>query len=155
MATHLGKRHMQGLVGFTLTFFQPNGTQISGTAALASIQSLKLGHKADNKKVKNLAGNDGSILGLNEYLEAQFEFVPTGANDTEARANAGMPQNLATATVSGAPVIIAGPFTDALNTDTRRWIYEADANVDCKIDDVWGGTITLRRYPDITATQAS
>ena len=156
MATHLGKRHIQGLAGILLTLKNPNGTTLSGYVS-PNLQSLKLGHKANNKKILNQSGNTGSIIGTDEYAELTFDFVPQGNNDAAARANAGVPQNLGSGTVTGAPIIAFGPFTDVLNTNgvnTQPWIYEAEANLDGKLQEEWGGSITLRRYPDITSGTA-
>ena len=57
--------------------------------------------------------------------------------------------------VTGMPVIVAGSFTDALNTTTTNtWIYKGGGTIKGENASNWTGSIPLVRYPGITSAAA-
>ena len=123
-------------------------------------QSLGMRHKAENKAIRGKDGEITTLIGYGDYLECKFIFVPNGTaaitGSSGAQKSAGIPANLAGVTITGLPIIAAGPFSDAFNTDvvTNPWIYCADGGIDASLEEVWKGDMLLRRYLNITSVAA-
>lgn len=155
MASHLNKRQLHGIAG-TVTFKNPDGTAIAGYVC-PNIQGLEFSHKGKVEKIPDQSGNTGAIIAFDDYIEVTFDFIPQGTSEANARTSALIPQLLATATITGFPIIKLGPFTDGLNTDggsTQPWIYEGDGSGSGNAESHWTGKVTLRRYVSITNTAA-
>lgn len=156
MATHLNAKHLQGLTGGAIAFTEPSGSAITGYVS-PNLQGCDWSHKGEVEKVLNQAGNTGSLIVTDEYIEMTFDYVPQGTSDANARKSAATPALLSKAAISGLPIIQIGSFADGLNTNgatTQPWIYEGDGGGSGKAKEKWDGKITLRRYVDITSAAA-
>lgn len=156
MATQIAKGHIQGFGSGAIAFTNPDSTTIAGYVS-PNIQTLALKGSADNQRIKGQSsGSTTSIIGMDDIVECTFDFIAEGTTLAAAKVSAAAPQNLASAAITGLPVIAFGAFTDVLNTNggnTQPWIFEMDAQVNGKLQ-AWEGSITLRRYPLITSGTA-
>ena len=70
--------------------------------------------------------------------------------------SAALPDVNGTCVISGAPAIEVGGYTDAINALTgNRWIYAGGGSIKTTATGKATGTITLKRYTNITATGAA
>lgn len=156
-ATHRGNAHVQGLntdVAYgAIAFTNPDGTSFAGYVS-PNLQSFQLKPSAKTDKIAGQDGYTTGLMGSDEMLEMTFDFIPEGDSKTHALASAGFPGHLASAQITGLPIIAIGPFADALNTNgasAQPYFFEMDAQLNGKAVGYWDGTITLRRYRKITS----
>jgi hypothetical protein len=159
-AAQVGAAHIQGLkVGTSafgaITFTNPDGTSMSGYVS-PNLTSAQIKPSAKTEKVAGQDGYTSSLYGCDEMLEMTFDLIYEGDTIAHAISSAGLPQHLASAGITGFPVIPLGPFADGINTNgatTQPWFYESDAQVNAK-NPFWDGSVTLRRYRKITSAAA-
>jgi len=67
-----------------------------------------------------------------------------------------LPDVNGTCVITGAPVIEIGGYADAINAATgNRWIYAGGGSIKTTQTGKATGTITLKRYTNITASGAA
>jgi hypothetical protein len=156
MATLTGKGHVFGLTGGTLSLKNPDGTTLTGYVS-PNLQTLRLVPSAKKDVIPNQGGDTASLIFFDDMLECSFDFVAEGASIANAKSSAGIPQSGGHATITGLAIIKCGAFSDAFNTDagnTQPWIFEGDASLNIGAEKKLEGSITLRRYPQITTAVA-
>ena len=149
MATQIGRGHIVGLAGGTITF----SPTLTGSVTYDE-RSLRLSHNGSISNIKDKSGDTVGLVATDEMLECAFTFIPYGASTTAAKLSAQAPDLLAGATISGFPPIPMGSFADALNTETdgQPWIYEGGWEVNGTGDgEPWTASFTMRRYLGITS----
>lgn len=112
-----------------------------------NIGTLRLTHDVTIDRIRGQAGPVTGILGVDDAVECQFDFVPEGASSTAARTSAGLPTAPAIVTISGLPVVTIGSFADVFNSGA--WIYEGGGQINGTQEGKWTATVTLRRYVGI------
>lgn len=133
-----------------------------GTGWVNPITSgVSVSHQAATETVTNESGDVVAVIGHGEYLEATFEFIPSGNSVANARKAATLFPLGATVETSGFDVIRMGPFADGLNVnsggvapETSRWIYMGGASDKLSSDGKATMTVPLRRYPSIVGGAA-
>ena len=151
MSTQLGTGHIHSLTGGAIGI-----ASLSGYVS-PNMQSLRVSHKADKQAIKGLTGKTTGLIFEDDTIEVEIEFIPEGTTIANAKKAAGIPAAGAAVTMTGLPIIAAGGFTDALNTDagnTQPWIYEGDGTINAKNDGAWTATLKLMRYLSITSGTA-
>lgn len=118
------------------------------------MESYDLSHESDTEEVKNSAGEVVGHIAYNNRLTLTVNFVPASATSVDlAKLTAQLPDANGTCVISGAPIIVAGGYADAINADTNnRWIYSGGGSIKTTNTGKATGTITLKRYAGITAT---
>lgn len=151
MSRQLGTGHIHSLSGAALAC-----SALSGYVS-PNLQSYRFVHAADVEKIKGQAGKTTGVICEDDTLEITLEIIPEGTTIANAKKSAGVPAAGTAFAVTGMPIIEAGGFTDALNTDganTQPWIYEGGAS--------WNGlaagkqtmSLPLKRYLQITSGTA-
>jgi hypothetical protein len=155
MSTQIGRGHIVGLSGGTITFTNPDTTTLAGTI-LYDERSLRVSHNGSVTNIKNKSGETVGLIAVDEMLECTFNFIPYGTSVANAKASATAPDLLASAVITGLPVIPMGSFSDALNASSGNpWIYEGGWEVNGTGDgEPWSASVTLKRYPGITSGTA-
>jgi hypothetical protein len=126
------------------------------------IESYDITGECDTEEVRN---NNGEVVGhitYNNRLTLTVNFVPVGTNATAATAlnerlfGCAIPQGNGTVAISGAPIINFGGYADAINTaNGGRWIYAGGGSIKTTQTGKATGTITLKRFPAISAAAAT
>lgn len=148
-----GRAHLVGITpAGTVVFTQPGGGSLTGTISY-NARSMRL---VVNGELVEVSDEDGDIVGLvagAESLQMDFTFIPFGTSIANATASHAVPQALATAVVSGFPVIPMGGYADAINTGAAGpWFVVPGSQVPFEAGlNPQGVTITMRRYPSITS----
>lgn len=156
---NLGARTLAGqLAGGVLKLYNPTADGLSvclDATVSPNLQSLRLVHNASKKVVLDQEGDTVGLIFTDSHLECTFDFIPQAATLANAKLSASMPEAGGWAQITGLPIIKKGFFADALNTNgtnTHPWIYEGGSDLTLPSDDRATGSITLSRYPKITAT---
>jgi hypothetical protein len=126
------------------------------------IESYDITGECDTEEVRN---NNGEVVGhitYNNRLTLTVNFVPVGTSATAATAlnerlfGCAIPQGNGTVAISGAPIINFGGYADAINTASGgRWIYAGGGSIKTTQTGKATGTITLKRFPAISAAAAT
>ena len=166
-ATQIATVHVEGLhnqaaagaeVIGTIAFRDITGALIGGSGHVSpNLKTLKLGHSGEIKKIRGQRGLTTGLLANDEMLECTFDFVMEGTSRANARLSGRLPELLCVVDIASLPVIIQGTFTDALNASSggavsaivSPWIYEGEGSISGESEDVWSGSLTLRRYKGI------
>lgn len=125
MAIHVGKGHIHSLDGGTIA--------VTGGTVSPNMQSIRLTHGSDIQRIRAQGGDTGAVIGSDEVLELEIDFIPQGSSIANAKTSAKLPTAPSIVTLSGLHVIAVGSFSDALNG--TNFIYEG------------GGTITGEAGP--------
>jgi hypothetical protein len=121
------------------------------------MESYDITHEADTEEVRNSSGEVVGHIGYNNRLTLTVNFIPANATSVaNALLSAALPDVNGTCVISGAPVVEVGGYTDAINAATgNRWIYAGGGSIKTTATGKATGTITLKRYTNITATGAA
>ena len=140
----------------TVTMFQTNNSTAVFTG-LTSIESYDITHEADTEEVRNSSGEVVGHIGYNNRLTLTVNFIPANTTSVaNAKLAASLPDVNGTCIITGAPVIEIGGYPDALNAATgNRWIYAGGGSIKTTATGKATGTITLKRYTNITVTGAA
>lgn len=136
------------------------GSAVSGYI-MPTVTGYNITHGVASTETKNESGDIDAVTFHGEYIECAFQLLPTGATSAEALASARIPQPGATLTISGAPVMAVGSFSDALNVSgsgglpgTAKWIYYGSGTVARSSDGHAALNLTFRRNPLIVGGAA-
>ena len=127
------------------------------------MESYDITHEADTEEVRNSNGEVVGHIGYNNRLTLTINFIPANATSVaNARLSAALPDVNGTCIITGAPVIEVGSYLDALNAPGTpgagpggRWIYAGGGSIKTTATGKATGTITLKRYTNITVTGAA
>lgn len=158
-AIQKGRGHLIGIAG-TVVFTQATGgPAVSGTISYNS-RSMRF---VVNGELVEVGDEDADIVGLvagAESLQCDFTFIPYGTGATaaaDATRSHWIPGALASAVITGAPVIAMGSFADAINVSggVSPWFVVPGSQVPFEAGlNPQGVTITMRRYPGVTTATA-
>lgn len=157
MATKFqGKGYVYGNPGAFVLYPNDSGTAISGYISPA-IESCNLTYNAEIEEIKSEGGDIVATIHSGGHLEATFELRPEGDSVAEAKASARIPDMGATMQLTGMPVIAAGPFSDAFNTDgsgilANRWLATGQGSIRTTQSGKAMVTATFRRYEYLAPT---
>ena len=162
MANTQGKKYIFGSPA-TITLYDAAGNAIVSGYVSPDIESYDITHDCDTEEVRNSSGEVVGHIAYNNRITLTVNFVPADSTSTaNALLSAALADGNGTATLTGAPVIEVGGFTDALNAPGAgspspggRWIYAGGGSVKTTNTGKATGTITLKRYAGITATGAA
>lgn len=124
--------------------------QATLTGYVAIYESQSFNHKAEISTTKDGDGNDNSAKATNEYIEARFEFRPSGASIAAAKGTVFFIAPLATIAVAGigsGPQAAVGDVDRSFNGD---WIYWGDATVTFKPGEDATMSLPVRKYVSVT-----
>jgi hypothetical protein len=120
------------------------------------VESYDITHEADTEEVRNSSGEVVGHIGYNNRLTLTLNFIPSGTSAANALLAASLPDVNGTCVITGAPVIEIGGYADAINAATgNRWIYAGGGSIKTTQTGKATGTITLKRYTNITASGAA
>ena len=107
--------------------------------------------------MRNSSGEVVGHIGYNNRLTLTVNFIPANATSVaNALLSAALPDVNGTCVITGAPVIEVGGYVDAINAATgNRWIYAGGGSIKTTATGKATGTITLKRYTNITVTGAA
>ncbi len=155
MANTQGTKYVFGSPA-TLNVFNSAGAEIITAVLSPDIESYDITHECDTEEVRNSAGEVVGHIGYNNRLTLTVNFIPSGTSVANAKTAASLPDCNGTAIITGAPVITVGGFADALNSVTgNRWIYAGGASIKTTQTGKATGTITLKKYANISASGAA
>jgi len=159
MATSQGSKYIFGSPA-TLALYDSDGSVVLTGYVSPDMESYDITHEADTEEVRNSSGEVVGHIGYNDRLTLTVNFVPANTTSvTNAVLSAQLPNVNGTCVITGAPVIRAGKFTDSINapgagspTPGGRWIYAGGGSIKTTATGKATGTITLKRYTNITVT---
>lgn len=161
MANVHGNKYLFGSPA-TLAMYDAAGALIVTGYISPEIESYDITGECDTEEVRN---NNGEVVGhitYNNRLTLTVNFVPVGTNATAATAlnerlyGCSLPQGNGTVAISNAPVINVAGYADAINTGSGgRWIYAGGGSIKTTQTGKATGTITLKRFPAISAGAAT
>jgi hypothetical protein len=161
MANVHGNKYLFGSPA-TLAMYDATGALIVTGYISPEIESYDITGECDTEEVRN---NNGEVVGhitYNNRITLTVNFVPVGTNATAATAlnerlfGCAIPQGNGTVAISGAPIINFGGYADAINTASGgRWIYAGGGSIKTTQTGKATGTITLKRFPAISAAAAT
>lgn len=155
MANTQGNKYVFGSPA-SLALYDAAGALIVTGYVSPDIESYDITHEADTEEVRNSAGEVVGHIGYNNRLTLTVNFIPSGASTANALLAASLPDVNGTCVITGAPVIEIGGYTDAINAATgNRWIYAGGGSIKTTQTGKATGTITLKRYTNLTASGAA
>lgn len=155
MANTQGSKYVFGSPA-SLALYDAAGALIVTGYVSPDIESYDITHEADTEEVRNSAGEVVGHIGYNNRLTLTVNFIPSGASTANALLAASLPDVNGTCVITGAPVIEIGGYTDAINAATgNRWIYAGGGSIKTTQTGKATGTITLKRYANLTASGAA
>ena len=155
MANTQGTKYVFGSPA-TLALYDAAGALVVTGYVSPDIESYDITHEADTEEVRNSAGEVVGHIGYNNRLTLTVNFIPSGASTANALLAASLPDVNGTCVITGAPVIEIGGYTDAINAATgNRWIYAGGGSIKTTQTGKATGTITLKRYANLTASGAA
>lgn len=155
MANTQGNKYVFGSPA-SLALYDAAGALIVTGYVSPDIESYDITHEADTEEVRNSAGEVVGHIGYNNRLTLTVNFIPSGASTANALLAASLPDVNGTCVITGAPVIEIGGYTDAINAATgNRWIYAGGGSIKTTQTGKATGTITLKRYANLTASGAA
>lgn len=143
----------------TFTLYGLNGSSVAGYV-VPSVTGVSITHNTENSRTKNSGGEYDSTTCHGEFLEGQFDLLPSGTTEANAILSARIPAAGSTMVIAGASVIPCGSWADAVNVaggsapETSRWIYEGGGNLRMTNDGHTVASLTFRRYPNIVGGTA-
>lgn len=155
MANTQGSKYVFGSPA-SLALYDAAGALIVTGYVSPDIESYDITHEADTEEVRNSAGEVVGHIGYNNRLTLTVNFIPSGASTANALLAASLPDVNGTCVITGAPVIEIGGYPDAINAATgNRWIYAGGGSIKTTQTGKATGTITLKRYTNLTASGAA
>ena len=155
MANTQGTKYVFGSPA-TLALYDAAGALVVTGYVSPDLESYDITHEADTEEVRNSAGEVVGHIGYNNRLTLTVNFIPSGASTANALLAASLPDVNGTCVITGAPVIEIGGYTDAINAATgNRWIYAGGGSIKTTQTGKATGTITLKRYANLTASGAA
>lgn len=162
MATSQGSKYIFGSPA-TLTIYDAAGNLVVTGYVSPDMESYDITHESDTEEVRNSSGEVVGHIGYNNRLTLTVNFIPANTTSVaNALLSAALPDVNGTCVITGAPVIEVGGYTDAINapgagspTPGGRWIYAGGGSIKTTATGKATGTITLKRYTNITATGAA
>jgi hypothetical protein len=161
MANVHGNKYLFGSPA-TLAMYDATGALIVTGYISPEIESYDITGECDTEEVRNSNGEVVGHITYNNRLTLTVNFVPVGTNATAATAlnerlfGCAIPQGNGTVAISGAPIINFGGYADAINTASGgRWIYAGGGSIKTTQTGKATGTITLKRFPAISAAAAT
>ena len=155
MANTQGNKYVFGSPA-SLALYDAAGALVVTGYVSPDIESYDITHEADTEEVRNSAGEVVGHIGYNNRLTLTVNFIPSGASTANALLAASLPDVNGTCVITGAPVIEIGGYTDAINAATgNRWIYAGGGSIKTTQTGKATGTITLKRYANLTASGAA
>jgi len=155
MANTQGTKYVFGSPA-TLALYDAAGALVVTGYVSPDIESYDITHEADTEEVRNSAGEVVGHIGYNNRLTLTLNFIPSGTSAANALLAASLPDVNGTCVITGAPVIEIGGYADAINAATgNRWIYAGGGSIKTTQTGKATGTITLKRYTNITASGAA
>jgi len=154
MANVQGRKYIYGSPATLALYLSTNGAAVMTGYVSPDMESYDLSHECDTEEIKDSMGEVVGHVAYNNRLTLTVNFVPASATSIAlAKLTAQLPDANGTCVLTGAPVIVAGGYADALNADTNnRWIYAGGGSIKTTNTGKATGTITLKRYTGITAT---
>jgi hypothetical protein len=148
--------------GGVITLY-PDNSSTAFTVAVGAIQSWTLKHSDDRTETR---GTDGRFVGVstsnNDTLTLNVTAVLSGTSAANALLSGKLPKGNGRASITGAEVIVMGPWTDAINVtagsapDTYFWVYQADGEISAsQSGDDKTVSFTLKRYSTFAVTSAA
>jgi len=155
MANTQGSKYVFGSPA-SLALYDAAGALVVTGYVSPDIESYDITHEADTEEVRNSAGEVVGHIGYNNRLTLTVNFIPSGASTANALLAASLPDVNGTCVITGAPVIEIGGYADAINAATgNRWIYAGGGSIKTTQTGKATGTITLKRYTNLTASGAA
>lgn len=153
MATSQGSKYIFGSPA-TLALYDAAGALVVTGYVSPDMESYDITHEADTEEVRNSSGEVVGHIGYNDRLTLTVNFVPANTTSVaNAKLSAALPEVNGTCVITGAPVIKIGGYVDAINAATgNRWIYAGGGSIKTTATGKATGTITLKRYTNITVT---
>lgn len=160
MANTQGNKYVFGSPA-TLTMYDASGSLIVTGYISPDIESYDITHECDTEEVRNAAGEVVGHITYNNRLTLTVNFIPVGTSATTATAllerlyGCALPTGNGTVAITGAPAMNIGGYADAINTASGgRWIYAGGGSIKTTQTGKATGTITLKRFPAISAGAA-
>jgi hypothetical protein len=162
MANSQGSKYIFGSPA-TLALYDAAGALVVTGYVSPDMESYDITHEADTEEVRNSSGEVVGHIGYNNRLTLTVNFIPANTTSVaNALLSAALPDVNGTCVISGAPVIEMGSYLDALNAPGTpgagpggRWIYAGGGSIKTTATGKATGTITLKRYTNITVTGAA
>jgi hypothetical protein len=155
MANTQGSKYVFGSPA-SLALYDAAGALVVTGYVSPDIESYDITHEADTEEVRNSSGEVVGHIGYNNRLTLTVNFIPSGASAANALLAASLPDVNGTCVITGAPVIEIGGYVDAINAATgNRWIYAGGGSIKTTQTGKATGTITLKRYTNLTASGAA
>jgi hypothetical protein len=162
MANSQGSKYIFGSPA-TMELYDAAGNLVVTGYVSPDMESYDITHEADTEEVRNSSGEVVGHIGYNNRLTLTINFIPANTTSVaNARLSAALPDVNGTCIITGAPVIEVGSYLDALNAPGTpgagpggRWIYAGGGSIKTTATGKATGTITLKRYTNITATGAA
>lgn len=155
MANTLGRVYRFGSPA-TLALYGSDGNLVITLYTSPDMEGYDLQHECDTDEVRNSAGEVVGHITYNNRITLTVNFIPAGANSSDALKALSAPDANGTCIITGAPQVQFGGYADAINAATgNRWIYAGGASVKFTQSGKATGTITLKRYSGLTVTGAA
>ncbi len=155
MANTQGSKYVFGSPASMALYDAAGNLVVTGYVA-PDVESYDITHEADTEEVRNSSGEVVGHIGYNNRLTLTLNFIPSGASAANALLAASLPDVNGTCVITGAPVIEIGGYADAINAATgNRWIYSGGGSIKTTQTGKATGTITLKRYTNLTASGAA
>jgi hypothetical protein len=155
MANTQGSKYVFGSPASMALYDAAGNLVVTGYVA-PDVESYDITHEADTEEVRNSSGEVVGHIGYNNRLTLTLNFIPSGTSAANALLAASLPDVNGTCVITGAPVIEIGGYADAINAATgNRWIYAGGGSIKTTQTGKATGTITLKRYTNLTASGAA
>jgi hypothetical protein len=164
IVTHIGPAHVFGIPATFVAYnATPAGDAVSGYV-MPNITDADIKHVASKEMTHAKTGGISGLTVSAEYLECTFSLIPEAVFTTDSATTLAKAITSGhifaagtTFAITGMPVFIIGPFSDAFNTGgagilANRWIYTDGGSSKQTSTGKTIFTITLQRFPDITGT---
>jgi hypothetical protein len=140
----------------TIQLYDSNNNLVVAGYVSPDMESYDLAHEADTEEVRNSSGEVVGHISYNNRVTLTVNFIPAGSSSANALLAMSLPDANGTCILTGAPNIQFGGFADAINAATgNRWIYAGGGSLKFTQSGKVTGTITLKRFTNITATGAA
>ena len=161
MANTQGTKYVFGSPA-TLALYDAAGNLVVTGYVSPDIESYDITHEADTEEVRNSSGEVVGHITYNNRLTLTVNFIPAGANAADALKAMASPDANGTCVITGAPAVQCGPYEDAINAPGTpgtgpggRWIYAGGASLKFTQSGKVTGTITLKRFTNLSASGAA
>jgi hypothetical protein len=135
----LSNQNPAGLQDFLLEWYASDAATKITTAGILMPVSGSLQHSADLKVIRDVRGDEVTVIHTNEKIICEFMCVPlvaAGGTLTDLLISAKIPPPGAYLDISQAPALTVGSFADCLNSNA--WMYNDDGRIELASDGEWG-----------------